>query len=261
MGWKEHKVTCSKADDDRCKVYCTISVKSWALYDTAWLNPSLVCNAKTWTDGWRGGSGLVWFIPCSPAWGFADFSLRREGSQGFLHLSANDAEPRQGHSELKHWFFMEQWKLELTQFFLLISVLATEKKINRDLTDTFLDSRWNIFYRSSYSACIRRAKASWLAVFWLSNRAHTLTLKDYKKSDPIWVCSVHTYEAITPQCSQRPWLQNILRTELVFANLNPVIPILPQKECQWLTLPFSWVWGLPISIPSFTLSIMFGGWR
>lgn len=101
---------------------------------------------------------------------------------------------------------------------------------------------WNIFYWSCYTMCIRRAKASWLTVFWLSNRSHTLTLKDYKRSDPIWVCFVNTYESIAPQCSQRPWLQNILRTELVFANLNPVIPILPQKEWQWLTLPFSWVW-------------------
>lgn len=113
-------------------------------------------------------------------------------------------EGSQRYGKLKHYFFIEQWKLEATQFFLLISVLTTEERLIQDLTDAFLESMWNILYWSCYSTWIRSAKASRLTVFRLSNRSRILTLRYYKNQTKYgYVKYVNIDEAIAPQCSQR----------------------------------------------------------
>ena len=113
----------------------------------------------------------------------------------------------------------------------------------QNVTDAFLALMWNILYWSCYSICIRRAKASWLTVFRLPNRSQTLTLRDYKRSEPIWVYFVNPYESIAAQCSQRLvylYIREFRTSWTGVVNLNHVIPILAEEK-QWLTLPFSWV--------------------
>lgn len=90
-----------------------------------------------------------------------------------------------------------------TVFFLFISVLTTEERLTHDLIYAFPNLVWKILYWSCYSTCIRRAKASWLTFFRLSNRSYTLTLRDHKRSCPIWIYFSNTCESTSLQYSQR----------------------------------------------------------